>query len=174
MRKVLILFAALFAGCGDSVDQVFDKLSGHETQTVVLVKDATTVTVNPMLLKSATPMMVIGSDSGICMVLKKEISLAPQPVMDKYFEEALGGAKFSAILRTKAGREFTMTSTGYSWQQRGVVTSTAEMAACLSCACGPKPSVGSEISEISLKASSPVRVLGIYWKSSNVFDKMNN
>jgi hypothetical protein len=174
MRKAILLLSVLLTGCGDGLDYIFDKLSGHERSTVVLARSSTTISTDPLLLRSAEPMTVVGSYVAICVVLKKDVPLAPQPVMDNYFKEKLGDARLSATLRVKGGQEFTMANASYAWRQRGLISSTEEISACLSCGCGPKPAVGSEISEISLRSSTPLPVLGIYWESNNDFDTKSN
>lgn len=174
MYKAFLFLSILLVGCSNNVEDFFDNLSGRERQTVVLVKNATTIASDPLPLKSTEPMKILGKEFAVCVVLRQEIPLAHQSQMDKYFQEALGDAKLSAILRVKNGPEFDLKNAGFSWKQRGVISSTGELSACLSCGCGPKPSVGADILEISLKSSRPLRVLGIYWESNNDFDKKNN
>jgi hypothetical protein len=172
MRCVLLLGLTLITGCDQRIDRVFEALTGRETQTVVLAAEPTTVGPDGLVLTSNEPMKVIGDVAGVCLVLKSGTELAPQPVMEKHFQEALHGAKLSATLTLKTGQTFQSSSVAQSWAQHGNVTSSAEIAACISCACGPKPPVGAEISNLVVKSSSPLRVLGIYWESTNAYDQI--
>jgi hypothetical protein len=83
----------------------------------------------------------------------------------------LGDAKLSAKLKVADGRTFDLSSVCQSWS-RCVVTDDEETAACLSAACGGVEalSVGSEISQITVRSSVPLRVLGVYWESTDAFD----
>jgi hypothetical protein len=173
VRHLLLLISVLLAGCGQRLEQLFDLLSGHETQTAVLVGKPVTLGPAGIALKSSETIKVIGEEAGVCVVLRTGIVLAPQPEMDRHYQEALSGTKLSSTITLKSGQVFQSSSVAQSWSKYGKVTSGDEMAACLSCACGPMLPVGSEVSKIEVKSSSPIRVLGMYWESTNAFDKLS-
>lgn len=170
-RFILILCLFSLAGCGRQLDRLMDKLAGNNSQTVVLVGSPTTIDSRNVSFTSKEPMRVLGEAAGVCLVIKSGVALAPQPIMDKHFKEALGDAVLSGTIRVSGGQSFDLGSVGQSWTKYGVLTDAEEIAACLSCACGPKPLVGSEISEVALRSTVPIRVLGIYWESTDAFDK---
>jgi hypothetical protein len=171
MRAALVVILVSLAGCGQRIDKLFDTLMGHETQTVVLAAQPTTLGPDGLVLTSNEPMKVMGDVASVCLILKSGIALAPQSVMEKHFKDALDGAQLSATLTLKTGQTFQSSSVAQSWSKFGEVTSAEEISACISCACGPQPPVGAEISKLVVKASSPIRVLGIYWESTNAYDQ---
>lgn len=173
MRYLFLAFFALTSGCDQRTEQLLDALSGHETQIVILAKEPTTLGPTGITLKSNEPMKVVGETANVCLVLKGGVPLAPQPEMQRIFEEALSGAHLSSVITLKSGQTFHSSRIAQSWSKYGKFTSQDEISACLSCDCGPKPSIGSEVGSIEIKASSPIRVLGMYWESSNAFDSVS-
>jgi hypothetical protein len=172
MYRLIFILAVFLAGCGQRLDQLLDKLAGNHSQTVVLAGSPTTIDSESVAFKSEESMKVLGEVAGVCVVLKSGVAMEAQPIMDQQFKDALGDAALSGTVRVSNGQSFDLGSVGQSWRKYGVVTDAEETAACLSCDCGPKPPVGSEISEVVLRASSPVRVLGIYWESTDAFDSV--
>jgi hypothetical protein len=173
MHRIVLILLLFLTGCGQRLDQLFDTLTGNKSQKVVLAGSPTTIDAESVSFRSKEPMKVLGEVAGVCLVLKSGIALASQPIMDKHFTEALGDAALSGSIKLVGGQSFDLGSVGQSWDKYGVVTDSEEIAACLSCACGPKPAVGSEISEVVLRSSSPVRVLGIYWESTDAYDNIS-
>jgi hypothetical protein len=171
MRHLLLLLVLFLASCDQRADQLLDKISGHETQTVVLAKIPTIIESAGLTLRSEVPLKIIGNSSHLCLVLKSGIPLAPQPVMEKLFREGMQGATVTATLQMKDGKKFSLAQPGQAWKKFGQVTSEEEISACFSCACGPRPAVGAEVSEITVKSSPTIKVLGIYWESTNAFDQ---
>lgn len=171
MKNLLFLFPFLIAGCDQKLDQAMDKLAGHETNFVLLGKEPILLNSNGISLHSAEPMLVVGESSSLCLVLKTGVPLAPQPTMDKLYESALHGATVTASLTMKNGETFTISQPGEAWNKYGHISSGEELSACLSCACGPKPAIGSQVAEVSIKSSEPLNVLGVYWESTNAFDQ---
>jgi hypothetical protein len=171
MYRVIFILSVFLAGCGQRLDQLLDKLAGNHSQTVVLAGSPTTIDSESVSFRSKESMKVLGEVAGVCVVLTSGVAMEAQPIMDQRFNDALGGAALSGTVRV-SDHSFDLGRVGQSWRKYGVVTDAEEMAACLSCACGPKPPVGSEIAEVVLRASSPVRVLGIYWESTDAFDNI--
>lgn len=130
------------------------------------------MTIGPegMWLRSKEPMRVLGETAGICFVLKSGIEPTSWSIMDEHYKAALGEATLSGTIKVSDGKSFELGRPGQAWREFGVVTDRKEFSACLSCACGPRPQVGAEISEVTLRSSLPVHVMGIYWDSTNAFD----
>lgn len=122
--------------------------------------------------RSKEPMKVLGDTAGICLVLKTGIEPTSWPIMEEHYKDALGEATLSGTIKVSDGKSFELGRLGQAWREFGVVADRNEFSACLSCACGPRPQVGSEISEVTLRSSSPVHVKGIYWESTNAFDNV--
>jgi hypothetical protein len=172
MCRFLPLVVLVIAGCDQRVDQLLEKLAGYETNTVVLVKGPTVVGSTGLILRSAQPMKVVGDSSSLCLVLKSGVSLGPQVVMNKLFEESLRGADVTALLRMKSGKTIRLSKPGQAWDKYGHVTSSEEQSACFSCACGVQPTVGDEVAEATVNSTPPIKILGIYWESTNAFDQL--
>lgn len=170
MRYLLIAMSALLAGCGPTVEDLLDSLTGSHTQRVILAEVALVVDPAGIKLRSAEPLQVLGEQAQVCLTLKGGVPLDHQPKMEAAFNKALGGATLSGSLTLDNGQTFPVSGAGQAWSKYGRVTSGDEIAACLSCNCGPKPPIGSVVSEVEVHSSIPLRVLGIYWESTNAFD----
>lgn len=173
MRKLIFLFSFLITGCDQKLDQLMEKAAGHETNSVVLAKEPMFLDSNGISLHSAEAMLVVGKSSSLCLVLKTGVPLAPQPTMDKLFEDAMRGATVTASLKMKNGEVFTLSQPGQAWAKFGHISSGDEISACLSCTCSPQPAIGSQVAEVTVASSSPLKVLGAYWESTNAFDQIN-
>ena len=171
MRKLIFLFTFLIAGCDQKLDHVMEKLAGHETNSVVLSKEPMLLDSNGISLHGVEPMFVVGRTSSLCLVLKTGVPLAPQPTMDKLFVDAMHGATVTASLKMKNGEVFTFSQAGQAWAKYGHISSGDEVAACLSCACDTQPANGSQVAEVTVASTVPVKVLGAYWESTNAFDQ---
>jgi hypothetical protein len=174
MRKLLFLLTFLVAGCDQKIDQFMEKLAGHETNSVILAREPMLLDSKSVSLHSSEPMLVVGNSSAVCLVLKTGVPLAPQPRMDKLFEEAMNGAEVTATLKMKSGEVFTLSQPGQAWAKFGHISSGDELSACLSCACGPQPAIGSQVAEVTITSSAPLKILGSYWESTNAFDQIKD
>lgn len=167
----IALFLCL-TGCGGQVDQLLDKLAGKESQTVVLAGSPLTIGPEGVSFTSKEPMKVLGNSVGICLVFESGVELTSWSIMDEHYKAAFGEATLSGTIKVSDGKSFDLGRPGQAWREFGVVTDRKEFSACLSCACGPRPQVGAEISEVTLRSSSPVQVKGVYWESTNAFDNI--
>ena len=170
LRRLFLLSCILVSGCDQSFDQLFDWLSGQDTQRVVIKETPFVLDRTGLMLSSEKPLRVVGESSSVCLVLKQGVPLLSQPEMDRRFRSVTKDAKFTGWLETTNGERFSINSVGQAWALHGPVTGKGEMSACLSCRCGPTPSVGSQIAKIHVAASKTLKALGVYWESTSAFD----
>jgi hypothetical protein len=174
VRVFMSLSTLLLLGCEGQPFSILDAITGKKTQTVILVDTPTTVGETEQSYSAPEPMTVVGESVSVCMVLRTSTPLAAQPTMDRLFSESMGSSVVEASLSTSSGELFLMDKPMQAWQKAGVITSTEELMACASCACGPTPEIGTEIKSVSLAASPPLDVLGIYWESTNRWDDIGD
>jgi len=87
-------------------------------------------------------------------------------------KDALGDAELSGTIQTSSGQTFELSCNGgWAWRKYGLLTGDEELSVCLSRGCNGKLPIGTGISAVTVRASSPVQVLGIYWASTDAFDK---
>ncbi len=117
MRLLVLFVVMLLSGCGRPLDQLFDLLAGHKSQTVVLAPGPLAIGPAELSLTAAEPMRVLGETAGVCVVLKSGVSLAPQNVMDKVFLEGLKGASLTVSFTMQSGRKFSLPATAQAWNK---------------------------------------------------------
>jgi hypothetical protein len=163
LRTPLLISLVLLTGC-DLIDRGISSLMGPETSTVNLTNGPTTIRPPGLTLRSDERMKVLGDDAAVCLVVAHNDDLAS---MEKEIQESFRGASVTATLKMKSGSTFTYSDIEPTWNKWGRLNADeSEISACVTCACGPKPKPGDEVTEISLVPSSEIRVLGIYWESS--------
>jgi hypothetical protein len=143
-------------------------MPGQKRTTVVLVDHPTTIPVSGLVLRGHEPMLIQGKDSAVCLVLAGGV---PSRESQTAIEKALGGTSITSELRMKSGKRFTHSDISQGWALRGRIESSNEISACSTCACGPWPSVGDEVSEIHLRVSAPLSIKGVYWESTSSLDE---
>jgi hypothetical protein len=163
LRSFFILPLILLTGC-DSLERALFSAMGPKTNTVILVNGQTIVHSSGLTLRSKDSMKVLGKDAAVCLVLANGTGLS---MMGASIRKSLRDATITAKLKMKSGAIFTYSDIEPTWNRYGRLNSDIEeTSACVTCACGPAPKVGDEVSEISIAPSSSVSVLGIYWESS--------
>jgi hypothetical protein len=173
--RPLVVVVLLLALCGcERIDQALEALAGHYSQSVLLTKGPIQLGPQPIELTSPESLKVLGSDASVCVVLRGDVPLGPQPVVDRMFKESLKGAHLTVSITRTDGRTFELPATNQAWRLNGLVA-PGELAACSSCGCSreacsavfPK---GAVIQRVRVASSVPLNGLGVYWSSTNAFD----
>lgn len=167
------LLATSLCGCG-RIDQAFEALAGHESQTILLTKGSIQLGAQAVELTSPEPLKVVGSQASVCIVVNRDVPLGPQAVVDRIFKDNLKGAQLTVSITRSDGKTFELRATDQAWNLSGLVAA-GELAACSSCSCSregcrtlfPK---GAIIKSVRVASSVPLNSPGVYWSSTNAFD----
>jgi hypothetical protein len=82
------------------------------------------------------------------------------------------GASVKAIATTSEGKTVVFGEPSETWSKEGTVAKSDELAACMRAIdAGALPN-GVSISHIELSSDVPLDVLGVYWESTNAWDKI--
>jgi hypothetical protein len=170
---IVVLLLAQICGC-ERIDQALEALAGHDSQSVLLTKGPVQLDPQAVELTSPEPMKVLGSDTSVCVVLKSDVPLGPQPLVDRMFKESLKGAHLTVTITRMDGKTFELPATDQAWRLHGLVA-PGELAACSTCGCSkeacsalfPK---GAVVQRVRVASSVPLNGLGVYWSSTNAFD----
>ena len=166
-----LTLCSFLSGCSPRMDHLFDKLMGHNSQTVLLAESSISIGPEGVSLVAKESVKVLGSSADVCLVLKSNIGSPSQPESEVLIKEALGGAELSSTIATSSGQTFDLSCVGQAWRKYGLVTPDEELSVCLSRGCESKLPINAEISAITIRASSPVRILGVYWESTDALDE---
>ena len=168
--RVLAICLLLLTGCDTRWDQAIHRLAGVKEQAIVLADKPFEIDSNGRTFTSKEPMEVLGDMADTCLVLKAQYPMAPRAKMDRDYESLLEGTRISTTLTDTSGKNYEFDSVGQAWNRFGVVSSSEELSACVSCGCMPKIPVGTKIQSIHIKTDKPLSVLGAYWSSTSAFD----
>ena len=167
MRLFLVLTVILASGCDKQVFNFLESLQGIKTNTVVLTDKPTSITSSGLSLTSNEKIQAVGKRSSICLVLDSNIHSTSS---DNVFNKHMHNKAINVTVTTKNNESIALSNLGQSWEMYGKVFEKNELSACYSDCCSGIPSVGSEITEISINSFSPIPVKGIYWESTNRYD----
>lgn len=169
-----ICITGMLSGCEkaerklmQTLDEFGQHLTGEKRQTVILKNAPLIIDEAGLTLSSSSPMQVLGTDSNVCLVLKSGVTNSA--TQDNIFASAMQNSKITTSLITKNGKSYALSGQGQAWSMFGTVTEGNELAACYS-SCGSPLPIGQEISSIQIQAHPALKVLGVYWESTNVFD----
>ncbi|MDR6842400.1 hypothetical protein [Pseudoxanthomonas sacheonensis] len=168
--RLLAICLLLLPGCDSRWDRAIHHLAGVKEQAIVLADKPFEIDSNGRTFTGKEPMEVLGDMADTCLVLKAKYPMAPQAKMDHDFKALLQGTRISATLTDMSGKKYELDSVGQAWNIFGVVSSSEELSACVSCGCKPKIPVGTKIQSIHVKTDKPLSVLGAYWSSTSAFD----
>ena len=167
MRFLLIAFLFV-TGC-DRIDKATMQLADFKEQTVVLSSQPFQLDQQGRTFTTKEQMRSIGGVNA-CVVLKAHYPMTRREQMDRDYEVLLKGAKLSATLTATNGQTYQLDNVGQAWDMYGPISSSEELSACISCACGPKIPEGMVIQSIHIESDKPLSVLGAYWHSMPMLD----
>ena len=168
---ILIPIFALF-GC-DRVMDVFDWLEGTKTNVYVMTNKPISIGKKYISFNTQGDAVVVGSKASICFVLRGNFPLAASDVMEQEYDKYLKGKNITALIQTEKNSKIEVDKPYQSWSKYGVIEKNDELAACINFKCASeKLTVGTKIKSIDISASSPIKVKGIYWTSTNRWDNI--
>lgn len=176
MRLVpLIIFCISLSACeGDPVFKLIKWLSGTKTNTVIIVPHKVTLTPEQQRFTISEGAEVVGQTAAICMSLRGNFTQQKREAMEKEYLQLTGGTHFYAVIETADGRKVEFKNPGKSWSRNGVIEKENELSSCLNINCSKENlESGTLITAVSISASQPTDVRGIYWQSSNAWDRGN-
>ena len=158
----------MLLGCDG--EHFLDLLAGHKTETVVLAKDPVVLGTTPLVFRNPRPMKVVGDEAQVCLALRGNVSSVDDPSL----KQALNGAKIDISVKLTSGTNLQLDQLMPSWRRWGRVLKSGEYSGCASVCCEDKSKLpkGSEVSEVRIVSTRPVRVQGIFWESTNAFDNL--
>lgn len=170
-RVTAIAMLLALTGCDAKLDKLFDLLSGATTNTVVLSKNSARLNTSPTKFLPTEPMFVAGSQASVCVVLAGGIPLQSTSTMDAVFNKLMQDAILESVLRMEDGSTVTFSNVGRAWSMWGNVVERDEVAACSSAKCGTELPIGAKFKAVEITASPALEIKGVYWSSTNAFDK---
>jgi len=168
----ITLLPLLLAGC----DRLFDELSrvlwGVETTVTIIAAAPMKVSPAPTRFDLPEPAKVVGTVAHVCLSLRGDLPLGSPEVMTAEFKNLMRGASVTVVATTTEGKTVTLSKPSQAWSKSGKIEKRDELAACVRApeAVEALP-VGTKISRIEVSATTPVDVRGLYWESSNAWDR---
>lgn len=81
-------------------------------------------------------------------------------------------ANVSVSIRSKVGQRTALLSHGQARSMYGTVLPENQLSICFSVQCGTTClPIGTEVGDVTLSATKPLQVLGVYWQSTDTFDR---
>jgi hypothetical protein len=165
----LVGMSLMLLGCEGR--DFFDLIAGNKYEVAVLAKDPVVLGTTPLVLRNPRPMKVIGDEAMVCLVLLGDVSDRDSG-NDQLLKQTLNGAKIDISVKLNSGTNLQFYEPMPAWRQAGRVLKSGEYSGCASVCCEDKSKLpkGSEVSEVRIVSTKPIKVQGIFWESTNAFD----
>jgi hypothetical protein len=166
-----IVVSLLVSGCDQVSDGVARIVSGGAKTTVVILAPAPLqISPSPLRLDPGKPLEVVGTIAGVCLSLRGDLPMGTADVMNAEFASHMKGIAVTAQVTTPSGKKVALGKPYQSWSKDGKVVKDQELAACMRANSNDLP-VGAKVATIEISSSAPLDVRGVYWQSTNAFDK---
>ena len=140
---------------------------GAKYNIVVLAKEPVDLHETSKVFRGDQPMQVVGEQAMVCLVLRGDVK---GNETDELFKQLMGQARVGITIKLKAGETIELSEPMQGWSRSGTVLKSSELVGCASDCCEGRLSKGTEIEEVTIKSSIPLRVEGIYWQSTDAYD----
>lgn len=170
MRRCIPVIVLLLVGCGQSTDDYFDKLAGNHSERVPLTTSPVVLSSEPMPFPMDRPLTMLGKTNAVCFALRSDVALRSQHEMEQLLADGLQGAEIHVVVTTDDGKSLDLPAENQGWRKYGVITGSGELSACASVALGHAQPGKKHVTSISASSSDTLRVLGVYWTSTDDFD----
>jgi hypothetical protein len=163
----LLLAAILMVGCDSSVP------SWPPADSYVTVFESETEIPQEPLTVMLSNASVVGSVANVCLALG---SGTPAPHTKEQLKSEVGqflnDSTVSVLVTTEQGEERAFCGPSFGWSREGKFAGENELNVCFQASCsGETIEVGTEVLSVSLSASPPLKVSGVYWESTNAYDR---
>ena len=166
----IALLTLLLAGCDRIPDDLRRLLQSEETVVTVLAADPLTISSTPVRFEK--PLRVVGTISGVCLSLRGDVRPSSTETMAAEFKSLMSGATVKATATSTNGKTVVFHGPAETWWKEGRVAKNNELAACMrSIEGGEKLPIGMSISRIEISSDKPLDVRGVYWESTNAWDR---
>ena len=173
-RIPLFLACAALCACGDAPDDILDQLAGIDTNKVVISSEPTIVSEDVTNFPTNGSVVVVGETALVCVSLRGGFPRKSQDESMAEYARLLDGAELSVSITTAVGDSHEMSRSAYSWSKYGVIMKSDEIASCAHLRCDvPGLETGTVVNQIAVSANKPVLIQGLYWESTNRWDKAN-
>jgi hypothetical protein len=167
---VLAALAIALVGC----ERFPDLLFGRREHRITLSDKPLTLDTTPTHLSTNEQIKVVGMTTDLCATLSNDAHVDTKEkaeAINAEFARLKGGAHLSAVLHARDGKDYEWTGDSWSFSSNGRSrTSPVTMDACLKWENAETPAKGTELVSIDLSSDRPLRVLGIHWSSTDIFD----
>lgn len=176
MRNYLILtlLIPLLSGCDREVSDFFDFIDGTKSSTVVLSKKPVRIGIEPLKFIVEKDAQIMGGRAAVCVLLRDNYPLRPAAEMDVEFKKLMREADILSLMQTANGTTIKMGSPNQSWSKYGALGDRDEFSACMNVTLDiTKFPPGTSVTLIEISSDAELDVKGIYWESTNRWDKIN-
>lgn len=155
---IVIMVTILLAGCKEGWTE-----RGLPKDTVLLDSAAIIGPHSPPI--RLNPPLKPHGEVLVCLVLASGIRYDDRARVDAKYAEMLQGARPTALLLHAGGNSYRLSEAHQNWTDYGRVSSGGELSSCLTTKAEALPE-GVEINSIELTSDIPLKVLGVYWSST--------
>ena len=117
-----------------------------------------------------SPAEVVGGLAQICVVLEEGVSDGDSEDRISKYQAILGDNEIFGSAYDSDGQVISLMAGSFSWRRDGHIGHKGELSSCLMAHESDRPPVGATIQAIEVEAKTEIRVLGVYFSSSNAWD----
>lgn len=162
----------LIAGCDRSLDDIGSELRPSEETVSIVAPNPVTISDLPSQFIPKEPLRVVGTTSGLCVSLRGDMPTTSSDAMAREFNVLMNGAQLRASVTSITGKKVVLGPAAESWSKQGKIEKAGELAACMRPMGGDDGlPIGALIASVELTSTRPLNVRGVYWESTNAWDK---
>ncbi len=172
MKFAAALFALLALAACSKVQRIIDAMTGKTTNIIVLADQPLMIGATQIVLPAADA-RVVGKDTSVCFLLRGNVPSKQMMKLGDELDAVVQDAGVSVSILSNTGQRTALLSHGQAWSMYGVILPEDELSICFSVRCGTASlPIGTEVVDVTLSATNPLQVFGVYWQSTDTFDQL--
>lgn len=157
------LALVIFLGaCGDKFSDPLAKAIIPQREVLTLSKETLTIAKAPLVLPLKEPLKISSGSFAVCLALRGDFPLQTTAVMNSEFDVYMKGEETAVEVFSSNGTRVALRGPNRTWSKESSVFARDELAACYFLPSDPSDLTGATINKISVSATPPFSVPGIY------------
>ena len=126
-----------------------------------------------MVFEFSSGAQIVGNDTSVCVLLTDGLALNKSRSMEDEFKKLSKDAEIIVLISVN-NKSYKLSSPNRAWKKYGVFGGRDELYACSNLSVEKTDiKTGDLVSSISISSDTEINVMGIFWESTNRWDKIN-
>jgi len=165
LLAVLITFSDPFA-----VTQEVELSRNVTTKIIVLSDEPINLDMSGRTLEFPGERQLVGKTNVLCVVLSETSDFSDTINRQRQYQRILSGTTLIGVIVVNDNNEVQLSPSSYAWHREGYILEANELSSCMAVPSDDQYEVGDTVSSAVISSSKNIKVLGIYWRSTNKYD----